>query len=99
MGTNYGKSFLTINAALKACKAEGVQEVFATLWSNGGGENNYYTSLLGLQLFSEHSYSKKLSQERLKERFEFCNRGCYNAFFKMGLSRYRSGSRYGAKFI
>ena len=83
MCTNYGRTFLDTNAALDACKEEGVREVFATLWNDNGGENNYYTSLLGLQLFAEHGYSRKLSEEKLKERFEFCNQASYDAFMDL----------------
>lgn len=83
MCTNYGRTFLDTNAALEACKDEGVAEVFATLWNDDGGENNYYTSLLGLQLFAEHGYSRKLSEAKLKERFEFCNRASFDAFMDL----------------
>lgn len=83
MCTNYGKTFINTNAALEACKKEGVREVFATLWGDDGAENNHYTGLLGLQLFAEHGYSRQLSEEKLKERFEFCNQASYNAFLDL----------------
>jgi len=83
MCTQYGRTFQNTNAALEACKEEGVKEVFATVWTNDGGENNHYTALLGLQLFAEHGYARELSEEKLRERFEFCNNAPFDAF--MGL--------------
>ncbi len=80
MCLNYGKTFVNTNSALTACKKEGVKDVFATLWGDDGGENNYYAALLGLQLFAEHGYSRELTEGKLKERFEFCTKGSFEAF-------------------
>jgi hypothetical protein len=80
---NYGKTFLSTNAALMACKEEKVQEVFATIWNDDGSEKILYSSLLGLQLFAEHGYNKDVSAPRLKERFEFCNQASYDAFMAL----------------
>lgn len=85
MATNYGRTFTTTNAALTACKKEGVGEVFATLWNDDGGENNYQTALLGLQLFAEHGYSEELSQEKLEARFEFCCGASFQSFWELRL--------------
>jgi hexosaminidase len=80
---DYEKTFLTTNAALQACKAEGVQEVFATIWGDGGVESNIYAHLLGLQLFAEHGYSRQLERDKLNRRFKFCVRGNVDDFFEM----------------
>ncbi|NBJ70833.1 MULTISPECIES: beta-N-acetylhexosaminidase [Clostridia] len=69
---NYGLSLQAGQAALQACKDEGVQDVFVTLWGDDGYENNYYTALLGLQMYAEHAYSKELDHEKLRERVQFC---------------------------
>lgn len=82
-GTNYGNTFLNTNAALKACKENGVREVFATAWNDDGAETNYLTTLLGLQLFAEHGYAEELDMERLKARFEFCTGASYEAFMDL----------------
>ncbi|MGI6610595.1 MAG: beta-N-acetylhexosaminidase [Limnochordia bacterium] len=80
---NWSKTFVTTNAALNACKAEGVKEVFATVWGDQGTECNIYTTLLGLQLFAEHGYARELDEERLKQRFEFCTGANYDDFINL----------------
>jgi hexosaminidase len=80
---DYDKTFITTNAALQACKAEGVQEVFATIWGDGGCESNIYAHLLGLQLFAEHGYARQLDEDKLKSRFQFCVKANVDDFFEM----------------
>ena len=70
---NYGKLFRTGDAALRACKANGVQEVIATIWGDGGSETNAVLALLGLQLYAEHAYAEDPSREQIFRRFEFCS--------------------------
>ena len=70
--TNYGLSLRTTDAALNACKKEGIQDVFVTLWGDDGYENNPLTALLGLQMYAEHAYSKELDRDKLRERVKFC---------------------------
>ncbi|KAA0948586.1 beta-N-acetylhexosaminidase [Sporosarcina sp. ANT_H38] len=70
--TNYGLSLQATEAALSACKEEGVQDVYVTLWGDDGYENNFYSSLLGLQLYAEHAYSKEVDREKLAKRVKFC---------------------------
>ncbi len=77
-GVNWGKTFRTTNPALTACKEEGIQEVFATLWGDNGTECNVYSILLGLQLFAEHGYARVVDEERLNRRFQFCTGACYD---------------------
>lgn len=72
MGVNYGRTFKNTNAALKACKEEGVKEIFATIWGDDGSENNFFYALLGLQLFAEHGYARELDMAKLEKRTEFC---------------------------
>ncbi len=77
---NYGKTFVTTEAALQACKKEGVNEVFATMWGDNGAETNTFAGLVGLQLFAEHGYHKDIDPNRLKERFSFCTNGNMDDF-------------------
>ena len=80
-GTSYGKTFVTTNAALEACKQNGIREVFATIWGDATTESNIYSHILGWQLFAEHAYARRLDEEKLKRRFKFCT-GCdYNDFW------------------
>lgn len=81
IGTNYGKTFITTNAALMACKRESVGEVFTTVWMDG--ENNFFSSLLGLQLFAEHGYSFEISSDKIIKRFKCCTGADFNAFMDL----------------
>jgi len=83
MGSDYGRTFVDTNAALLACKKEGVKEVFATIWNDNGSENNVFSAVLGLQLFAEHGYSKDLDLEKLKKRAKFCAGVDFDAFMDL----------------
>lgn len=69
---NFDKTMVSTNAALKACKSEGVKQVFATMWGDNGAETNVFSALPGLQLFAEHGYSTELDHNKLAKRFTFC---------------------------
>jgi len=77
---NYGKAIATTEAALAACKQEGVKEVFATMWGDNGAETPVTTALPILQLFAEHSYRKNITDQHLAERFQFCTGSDYDSF-------------------
>jgi len=74
-GLQYGKTFVTTNAGLSACKAKGVKEVFATIWGDATTESNIFGHILGLQLYAEHAFARELDEEKLQKRFAFCS-GC-----------------------
>ncbi|MDM5330543.1 beta-N-acetylhexosaminidase [Neobacillus sp. CF12] len=80
---NYGKTIVTTNAALEACKKEGIREVFATMWGDNGSETHPFTGLAGLQLFAEHGYASEVSQEKLAKRFNFCIGGNWDDFLTL----------------
>lgn len=82
-GPDYGKTFRTTNAGLAACKEEGVEQVFAALWGDDGTEINYFTALLGLQLYAEHGYARRLDLDKLKRRVKFCTGIDYDAFMDL----------------
>lgn len=69
---NYGATFVSTNAALNVCKREGVREIIATLWGDDGTECDWFSALLGLQLFAEHGYAEALDEEKLARRFHYC---------------------------
>ncbi|GGA66634.1 beta-N-acetylhexosaminidase [Ornithinibacillus halotolerans] len=77
---NYGKALATTEAALTACKKEGVQEVFATMWGDNGAETPLTTSLPVLQYFAEHAYHEKVTKEQLEKRFYYCTGGNFSDF-------------------
>lgn len=80
MGTNYARTFLDMSPALTVCKEEGVREVIATMWNDDGGENNYFSALMGLQFFAEHGYSKTFDMKKFKDRVKFCTGLDYEAY-------------------
>ncbi|RIE05086.1 beta-N-acetylhexosaminidase [Cohnella faecalis] len=69
---NYGATLDSTNAALNVCKREGVREVIATLWGDDGTECDWFSALLGLQLFAEHGYAAELDEDKLRRRFHYC---------------------------
>lgn len=68
----YEQTILSTNAALCACKKEGIREVFATMWGDDGAETSVFCGLLGLQLYAEHTYNKTVTMQSVKSRFGFC---------------------------
>ena len=72
ISVNYERTFRTMIPAFKACHKYGMNEIYATLWGDNGGETSIYTSLLGLQFFAENVYCEDVSQERLSEMFRIC---------------------------
>lgn len=80
---NYGKTMVTTDAALSACKKEGIKEIFATMWGDNGSETPFITCLPGLQLFAEHSYHRDVDKEYLEERFAFCTGGNFSDFLTL----------------
>ncbi|WP_158606609.1 beta-N-acetylhexosaminidase [Paenibacillus ginsengarvi] len=77
---NYGLTMRSTNSALNVCKREGVSEIIATLWGDDGTECDWFSAILGLQLFAEHGYAAELSEEKLRKRFAFCTGGSYDDF-------------------
>ncbi|WP_276357122.1 beta-N-acetylhexosaminidase [Cohnella caldifontis] len=80
---NYGKTLLTTEAALRACKDEGVRDVFATMWGDNGAETSIMAGLAGLQLFAEHGYADEVDREELAKRFRLCAGGELEDFFAL----------------
>jgi hypothetical protein len=82
-GLQYGKTFVTTNSGLGACKTAGVKEVFATIWGDATTESNIFGHILGLQLYAEHAFARELDEEKLKKRFAFST-GCrYEDFWDL----------------
>jgi len=71
-GTNYGLSLRASEAALRACKENGVKEAYVAIWGDDGMENNHFNALLGIQLYAEHAYADEVKTEQLHERVKFC---------------------------
>jgi len=72
------------NCALNVCKRLGVKEVFATIWGDSATEANFYTTLLGLQLFAEHGYSAvEPTKQQVAKRFKVCTGCVYDDFYNL----------------
>ena len=56
MVQNYNHTVKATNAAMRACKSEGIRHVFACIWNDNGGECNYLSVLPGLVRYAEHMY-------------------------------------------
>lgn len=80
---NYGKALTTSEAALKACKKEGIEEVLVTVWGDNGAETPQTTALPVLQLFAEHTYHEEVTEDQVRSRFEFCTDGNYDDFMQL----------------
>lgn len=82
---NYGKSFAAGNAALTACKKEGINNIIATTWGASVPECNIFAIMLGLQFYAEHNFAKELDYDKLRSRFEFCTGARYDDFWDIRL--------------
>jgi hypothetical protein len=55
------------------------------VWGDDGSENNFFSSLLALQLYAEHGYASELDLEKLKRRTQFCTGVSFDAFMDLRL--------------
>ncbi|BBH21708.1 N-acetyl-beta-D-glucosaminidase [Paenibacillus baekrokdamisoli] len=85
MCTHYTRTLKCSNAALQACKQEGVREVFVTAWGDNGAENNIWSMLPGMQLYAEHAYAKVMDEQKLQQRTSFCTGIPYEHFMNLEL--------------
>ena len=69
---NYYHSIAATEAAMIACKREGVRNVFCTTWGDDSPERDFFCDLLGFQLYAEHMYHENPEYTQVMERFDFC---------------------------
>ena len=62
----------TSRAALEACIAHGVKEVFCTAWGDEGSECAMFTMLPTLQLYAEYGYQGQVDDQELAKRLKTC---------------------------
>lgn len=79
---HHTKTYVSTNAALMACKKEGIKEVLATSWADEGSEAPLSTALFGVVLFAEHGYQAEVGLEWFKKRLDFCTGLSYDCFMK-----------------
>lgn len=66
----YDISIFSAKAALDACIRNGVKEVMATAWCNGGDSAMIF-ALYGLMIYAEMDYNGSYDEKTIKERFKF----------------------------
>lgn len=76
------KTFITTNAALNACKEEGIREVMVTGWADDGCECPISACLFGAVLFGEHGYQTEVTLDEFKRRLQFITGKSYEAYMK-----------------
>ena len=76
---NWFYSFNSAIAQLRACKANGIREVFATTWGDETAECPIDVMLLGMQLWAELGYSDDYDEQQLRSRFEFVTGADFDA--------------------
>lgn len=72
-----------VKTFLPYCKKYGFDEVHGTIWMNDGTECDFFLSLLGAQAYAEHMYHAEVSDQQIKEMFEFTTGTSYDAFMDM----------------
>lgn len=81
-GAHLKKTIATTDAALSACKEQGIKEVLTTVWGDDHRESSTFAVLPGLLHFAEHMYSLQdsISPSILKERFRACVSAEWDSF-------------------
>ncbi len=76
---NWFYSFNSAIPQLRACKANGIKDVFATTWGDEAAECPIDVTLLGMQLWAELGYAEDYDEKKLRERFEFVTGADFDA--------------------
>ena len=79
-GYSHAKTVQNTDLGLGLGKANGVREVFATIWGDNCPESCLMGILLGMQLYAEHGYAAEVPQADWYARFAFCCHGEAEAF-------------------
>ncbi len=81
---SFVKTFDTARGQLKACKENGVRDVFATVWANTCAGFDF-SILPGLQMYAEQMYNDEVSDAQLSHMFEVCTGYRFEDFMLLGL--------------
>lgn len=81
---SFVKSFDTARGQLKACKENGVRDVFVTVWANTCAGYDF-SILPGLQMYAEQMYNDEVTDTQLSEMFEICTGYKFDDFMLLGL--------------
>ena len=74
--------FPRIDACMKACKKEGLKEVFMTMWGDRGTEVDMFSALPAIQYFCEHTFSKDVDLAKVKQMFSAICESDFNSWWR-----------------
>ncbi len=80
---NWFYSFNSAIPQLRACKKNGIKDVFATTWGDEAAECPIDVVLLGMQLWAELGYAEDYDEQKLRERFTFVTGADFDATMLM----------------
>ncbi len=63
-------SFTAVKACMEACRAEGLKEVFMTMWGDDGMEVDVFSALPGIQYFCEYAFGAADPMQAARRNFE-----------------------------
>lgn len=87
----YSRSFKCSIPALKACKSRNVEEIIATIWTNGS-EGSIMLGLAGLAWYADFDYKGEYNEKSMKECFEFsCGGVSYDDIMQCELPNHPDG--------
>lgn len=75
-------SFKAIDACMRASLEKGLDEVFMTMWADGGAECDVYSSLPGIQYFAEYGYAEQVDAELVRKNFRGSCAAIFDDFVK-----------------
>ncbi len=75
-------SFKVIEASITACKEEKIEEVFMTMWGDGGMEVDILSALPGIQYFAEHTFNQKPVLKEIDKHFNAITDANFSDFVK-----------------
>ena len=90
----YSRSLARTLPALDACRAKGVEEIFATVWNNGA-EANQIVSLAGLAWYADYDYQGEYDEESVKECFLRATGVSYDDMMRLELPEHPDGDEKG----
>jgi hypothetical protein len=62
-------SFTAVNACMRACRQEGLKEVFMTMWGDDGMEVDLFSALPGIQYFCEQAFGATDPMKAARKHF------------------------------
>ena len=88
----FSESITNTRPALDACKKEGIDEIFATIWHNGA-EASMLTSLAGLAWYADYDYHGEWDNDSIAECFRYCCGESYEDFIALELPEHPHGGK------